>query len=69
MKYKTNDIVKIDDVKYTLGEEVLLDASNLEIGELYIEHTQVKPDRFSVFQKDFDTETIENSWKILKIKK
>jgi len=52
---------------YILGEEVLLDGSNLEMGEHYIEHTQTNPDKYSLCKKDFDTETIENSWKIFYI--
>lgn len=64
MEYRPNDIIKIDNVEYILGDEVLLDASNLEMGETYIEHTQIKPDRFSIHKKTCDTETVENSWKI-----
>lgn len=64
MKYKKDDVVVIDGHEYTLGEEVLLDASNLNMGEYYIEHTQTNPDIFSIYKKDVDTETVENSWKL-----
>jgi len=68
MDYKIDDTITINNVEYTLGEKILFDASNLKIGESYIEHTQINPDRFDIWEKDFDTETIENSWKIKSIK-
>jgi len=57
--------VVIGDMCYVLGEKIKLDASNLKLGEEYVEHTQINPNRYEVFKKDLDTETIENSWKIL----
>jgi hypothetical protein len=59
-------IVKINGVKYILLEPILVDTSNLEMGEKYIEHTQVNPDRYTIFKKDYDTQTVENSWKFKK---
>lgn len=65
-KYKKGDVVLVDGVKYVLGDPIDLLASNLEIGESYIEHTGIKPDRFDIWKKDYDTTSVENSWKIQK---
>lgn len=62
--YKTGDKISVDNKEYILGEEIELYATNLEFGETYIEHTGINPDRFQIFKKDYDTITIENSWKI-----
>jgi hypothetical protein len=56
-------IVEINGTFYLLGDPVEPDTSNLEFGEKYIEHTQVNPDRYSLWSMD-DEITIENSWKI-----
>ena len=55
--------VKIGDFTYYLGEKVKLYHSNLNVGEYYIEHTQIDPNRYSLWKKS-DEETIEYSWKI-----
>lgn len=57
------NVVEIDGTFYLLGDPVELDTSNLEMGEKYIEHTQINPDRYSLWTMD-DEITIENSWKI-----
>lgn len=60
-----NRIIHIGNTEITLGEKVLLNGSNLALGEYYVEHTQTNPDVFELFKKDLDQETIENSWKVL----
>lgn len=57
--------VIVDGYDYYLGEEIELMMSNLKMGELYIEHTQINPNRYSLFQRTDDEDTIENSWKII----
>ena len=67
-EYKPGDIVKIKDFHYVLGESVNLNGNNLKIGEKYIEHTQIDPDRFEIYKKEYDDEFWENSWKISEIR-
>lgn len=57
--------VVVDGYDYYLGEEIELRMSNLKMGEFYIEHTQIKPNRYSLFIRTDDQDTIENSWKII----
>jgi len=57
--------VVVDGFDYYLGEEVELEMGNLKTEEPYIEHTQINPNRYSLFKRTDEQETIENSWKIL----
>lgn len=57
--------VEVDGFDYFLGEEISLYMENLSVNEYYIEHTQIKPNRYSLFKMDDSQETIENSWKII----
>lgn len=55
--------VEIGEFTYYLGEKVKLYHDNLNMGEYYVEHTQINPDRYSLWKKSVEI-TIENSWKI-----
>ena len=65
--------VVIGEFTYFLGEKVKLYHSNLDMGEYYVEHTSTYPSNpsylksmkvYSLFRKNGNQTTIENSWKI-----
>jgi hypothetical protein len=56
--------IQIDDFIYDV--EPLQDAmKELAIDEYYVEHTQVNPDVYSLFQRDIDDESFENAFRII----
>ena len=50
---------------YLIGGEIKIDMSNIKIGEHYLEKTQINPDRYSIFKRDLEDVSIENSYKII----
>lgn len=59
------DKITIDGFDYYVSDEVLLYGENLKLNELYVEHTQTKPNRYSLFKNNCDQETFENCRKIV----
>ncbi len=43
----------------------ILSDEEIQIGDYYVEHTQIKPDRYEIYQRTIDDVTIENSKKII----
>lgn len=59
------DKVTIDGFDYYLGKPVNKDGENLNQLEFYIEHTQINPDKFSLYKKEIDDDSFENSFTIV----
>lgn len=59
------DKVTIDGFDYYVGGKIKLHGENLENGKFYIEHTQIKPDRFSLFKRDMEDDSFENCFLII----
>lgn len=57
-----NNIQKVDN--YLILLDLNPDTKIVE-GDWYLEHTQVKPDRFELYQRTFEDESIENSFKVI----
>ncbi len=52
-------------IKYKKGAVFVDEQAEIKEGDWYAEHTQVKPDRFDVFKRSIDDNSIENSFKIV----
>lgn len=59
------DKITIDGFDYYVGGKIKLHGENLENGKFYIEHTQIKPDRFSLFKRDMEDDSFENCFLII----
>ena len=44
---------------------LIVDDSEIKVGDFYYEHTQINPDRFEIFKRSVDIESIENSKKVI----
>ncbi len=50
---------------YLIDLDSVVEDDGIESGEYYIEHTQVKPNRYDLFFKEGESDSIENSYLIV----